>query len=108
MVYDPPVPAHPQSSSAVSQSASSNAAGLPAGAGQDSFVFTPMSGHETATMDAGQTGPLASWNAAAFSLDTDHGAPGYPFTTDYAHDALLGGPLAEAQFHTHLGDFHIV
>ncbi len=62
IVYDPPVPAQPQSPSAVGHTASSNAAGFFAGAGQDSFVFAPASGHNSATgwnptMDAGQTAP---------------------------------------------------
>ena len=113
IVYDPPAPAQPQSPGAAGQTAGSNVAAFSGGAGHDSFVFAPMSGHNSATgwhptMDTGQTSPPASWNAAAFLLDTQNGTHGHPFTTDSAHDAMPAQPLTEAQFHAHLGDFHIV
>jgi serralysin len=113
IVYDPPVPAQPQSPSAVGHTASSNAAGFFTGAGQDSFVFAPALGHNSATgwnptMDAGQNSPAASWNVAAFLPDTHDGTHGHAFMTDSAHHAMPAQPLTEAQFHAHLSDFHIV
>jgi hypothetical protein len=110
IVYDPPVPAQPQSPSAVGHTAGSHAAGFFAGAGQDSFVFAP---HNSATswnptMDAGQNSPVASWNVAAFLPDPHDGTGGHAFIADFAHHAMPGGPLTEAQFHAHLSDFHIV
>jgi hypothetical protein len=113
VVYDPPVPAQPQSPSAVGHTAGSHAAGFFAGAGQDSFVFAPASGHNSGkgwnpTMDAGQNSPAASWNVAAFSSETPDGTHGHALMADSAHHMMLGGPLTEAQFQAHLSDFHIV
>ena len=59
-------------------------------------------------MDAGQTSPAASWNVAAFSSDSHDGTHGHALMADSAHDAMPAQPLTEAQFHAHLGDFHIV
>jgi serralysin len=108
IVYDPPVPAQPQSPGAAGQTASGNTAS----ADHDSFVFAPMSGHDAAagwhlTMDAGQPSPVASWNAASLLSGIQNATHG-SFAADSAHEAILSGPLAEAQFHVHHSDFHIV
>ena len=113
IVYDPPVPAQPQSPSAAGHTASINAAAFFAGAGQDSFVFAPTSGHNSATgwnpaIDTGQTTPAASWNVTAFSSNSHDGMHGHALMVDTAHDAMAVQPLTEAQFHAHFGGFHIV
>ena len=113
VLYDPPVPAQPQSSGAVGHTASINAAAVFTGAGQDSFVFAPASGHNSATgwnptMDARQTSPGASLNVAAFSLDSHDGTHGRAFMADSPNDAMPVQPLTEAQLHAHLDGFHIV
>jgi serralysin len=105
IIYDPPVPAQPQSPTALSKTASSNAADFFAGAGQDSFVFVPTSGHHSApgwnpAMDAQQLSPPASWNLGALS-DTHDVTHRHTAAVDPAHDEM-------PQFHPHLGDFHIV
>jgi VCBS repeat-containing protein len=105
IVYDPPVSAQPQSPTAISKTISSNAAGFFVGAGQDSFVFAPTSGHHSATgwnptTDAQQLSPSAFWNPAALSNTHD---------VTHHHTAAVDPPHDEMpQFHAHLGDFHIV
>ena len=113
IVYDPPVPAQPQSPSAIGHTASNNAAGFFGSAGHDSFVFAPAAGHNSATgwnptTDARQNSPAASLYVAAFSLGSHDGTHGHVFMADSAHDAMPVQPLTESQFHAHLGGFHIV
>jgi hypothetical protein len=113
IVFDPPVPAQPQSPGAVGQTASNSAASFFADAGRDSFVFAPTLGHNSTAgwnpaMDAGQTSPAAFWNVAAFSSATHDGTHGHTFMADSALGALPEQPLTAAQFHAHFGDFHIV
>jgi serralysin len=113
IVYDPPVPVQPQSLDPAGQTARSNTANSLGSASHDSFVFASTSDHHSAmvwhpTMEVGQTSPPASWNAAAFSLDTRDGAHGHDFVANSLHDAMPAHLLTETQFHAHLGDFHIV
>ena len=112
IVYDPPAKAELRSPGAAGQTASSHTPDFFAGAGQDSFVFAPASGHSSAmgwnpAMDAGQTGPAASWNSASLLPDTHDTTHGHAFMADSAHDAMPLQPLGEAPFHAHFGDFHI-
>ena len=89
------------------------AAGFFAEAVRDSFVFAPTLGHNSATgwnptMDAGQNGPAAFGNVAAFSSEIHDETHGHTFMADSIHDAMTAQPFAGSQLHTHHGDFHIV
>jgi VCBS repeat-containing protein len=110
IVYDPPVSAQPQYPSVMDHTTTNNAAGFFAGAGQDSFVFAQAHGSTTGpTTDAGHNNPGASWDATTFSSDHHHDGTYRPaFMADSTHDAMPAHQLPDAQFHAHLGDFHIV
>jgi serralysin len=113
IVYDPPVPAQPQSLSATGQTAGGNATEFFASAGPDSFVFAQALGHHSATgwnpmPNAGHNNPAASWDTTAFLSDSQDGTHGHAVMANSAHETMPAYPLTEAQFHAHLGDFHIV
>ena len=113
IVYDPPVPAQLQSPSATGQTAGSNTTEFCASAGRDSFVFAQALGHHSATgwnpmPNAGHNNPATSWDTTAFLSDSQDGTHGHAVMADSAHEAMPAHPLTEAQFHAHLGDFHIV
>ena len=112
IVYDPPVPAQPQSPSAVGHTASSKpqASSLaPARIRSSSRrlrVITPRrAGLRRWTRDKQPRGLL---ECGRFLVRQPRGTHGHAFMADSAHDAMAVQPLTESQFHAHFGGFHIV
>ena len=101
IVYDPPVPAQPQSPSAIGHTAGNNAAGFFGSAGHDSFVFAPNP-------------DPANFAPAANNVPFDHRS----FTNSHAalteahEDPFGSSPIHDAahvaQWLTHHSDFHFI